>query len=66
MEISFEDKTDPQQVRSCQLRLEVSLVHGMVHLIQQAADKAQWGLTAVVKPTEAAPLLAPSPPRYSH
>lgn len=66
MEISFEDKTDPQQVRSCQLRLQVSLVHGMVHLIQQAADKAQWGLTAVVKPTDAAPLLAPSPPRYSH
>lgn len=66
MEISFEDKTDPQQVRSCQLRLQVSLVHGMVHLIQQAADKAQWGLSAGVKTAETEVMLSPATPRYSH
>lgn len=43
--ISFEDKSAPQQVKSCQLHLQVSLVHGMVHLMRQAAEKAQWGLT---------------------
>ena len=46
LDIAFEDKSNPQQVKSCQLHLQVSLVHGMVHLIQQAAEKAQWGLTA--------------------
>ena len=43
--ISFEDKSDPEQIKTCQLQLQVSLVHGMVHLMQQAAEKAQWGLS---------------------
>lgn len=67
LEISFEDKSDPQQVKSCQLHLQVNLVHGMVHLVQQAADKAQWGLSAT--PTEIADRatsLNKVAPRYTH
>lgn len=68
LELSFDDKTDPQQTRSCQLRLQVSLVHGLVHLIKMAAEKAQWGLSsAPVAAAEAAgPLVVPATQRYSH
>ncbi len=67
LEISFEDKSDPAQARACQLHLQVSLVHGMLHLIQQAIEKAEWGAlrssgkapnTDSVTPTE--------PHRYAH
>lgn len=67
LEISFEDKSDPQQLKSCQLHLQVSLVHGMVHLMQQAAEKAQWSLSGTpsnvnehAKPSEK------EAPRYTH
>jgi hypothetical protein len=67
LEIAFEDKTDPAQARACQLHLQVSLVHGMVHLIQQAIEKAEWGaLSSAVKVTETSPVTPPEPPRYAH
>jgi hypothetical protein len=67
LEISFEDKSDPAQARSCQLHLQVSLVHGMAHLIRQASEKAEWSaVSSPVPATEAGPVLAPEPPRYAH
>lgn len=69
LEISFEDKSDPQQVKSCQLNLQVSLVHGLVHLVQQAAEKAQWGLSVSHATAESAESLmsrAQEAPRYTH
>ena len=67
LEISFEDKTDPAQARSCQLHLQVSLVHGMVHLIRQASEKADW-LAAGSTNNEASAgrELLQEPPRYAH
>lgn len=67
LDISFEDKSDPAQVRTCKLHLQVSLVHGMVHLIRQASEKAQWMLgSSQIK--SAAPEAVPpqEPPRYAH
>jgi hypothetical protein len=67
LEISFEDKSDPTQARSCQLHLQVSLVHGMAHLIRQASEKAEWlAASSSIQATEAGPVLAPEPPRYAH
>jgi hypothetical protein len=67
LEISFEDKSDPAQARACQLQLQISLVHGMVHLIQQAIEKAEWGsLGNSAKLTDPAPVTPPEPPRYAH
>jgi hypothetical protein len=67
LEIAFEDKSAPDQARSCRLLLQVSLVHGMLHLIQQASEKAAWGaVESPAKTTETAPAPAPSPPRYAH
>lgn len=67
LEMAFEDKSDAAQVKSCQLHLQVSLVHGMVHLIRQASEKAEWGLlgtTAIA--TEASPVSTSETPRYAH
>lgn len=37
--------------KSCQLNLQPSLVHGLIHLIQQAATRADWQTTAAVSET---------------
>ncbi len=67
LEISFEDKSDPAQARACQLHLQVSLVHGMLHLIQQACEKAEWGaLGSSAKAPDPAPVTPTEPPRYAH
>lgn len=67
LEVSFEDKSDPTQVRACQLHLQVSLVHGMVHLIQQAIEKAEWGtLRSAAKATDTNPMAPTEPTRYTH
>ena len=67
LEISFEDKSDPARARSCQLHLQVSLVHGMAHLIRQASEKAEWlAVSSPIPATEAEPVLAPEPHRYAH
>jgi hypothetical protein len=67
LEIAFEDKSDPAQARACQLHLQVSLVHGMLHLIQQAIEKAEWGsLGSSAKATAPGPVTPTEPPRYAH
>jgi len=67
LDIAFEDKSDPAQVRSCQLHLQVGLVHGMVHLIRQASAKAEWGSLGIPAiTTEANPVATSEPPRYTH
>jgi hypothetical protein len=67
LEISFEDKSDPAQARACQLNLQVSLVHGMVHLIQQAIEKAEWGAVGGPgKANDTGPVIPLEPPRYAH
>ena len=68
LEIAFEDKSDPAQARACQLNLQVSLVHGLLHLIQQASEKAEWGVVgSAAKATDTGPV-TPSLelPRYAH
>ncbi len=67
LEMAFEDKSDAAQVKSCQLHLQVSLVHGMVHLIRQASEKAEWGLLGMPAiATEASTAVISEPPRYAH
>ena len=67
LEMAFEDKSDAAQVKSCQLHLQVSLVHGMLHLIRQASEKAEWGLMGTFAiTTEACPAATSEPPRYAH
>ncbi len=67
LDIAFEDKSDPAHPRSCQLHLHVSLVHGLVHLIQQALEKAQWGVAGPsAAPRGPGPAVAQEPPRYAH
>lgn len=63
LEISFEDKSDTAQTRSCKLHLPVNLVHGMVHLIQQASKKAEW---VALDSNAKVPDTAPELPRYAH
>lgn len=66
--ITFQEKSVDAPIKSCQLNLQANLVHGLVHLIQQAVVKANWGFTMV--PAQAAGELADTahevPPRYTH
>jgi len=46
--LTLQDKGKaPQQVQSCQLNLQSSLLHGLIHLLQQALAKAEWQSAAV-------------------
>jgi hypothetical protein len=67
--ITFQEKSVDAAVKSCQLNLQASLVHGLVHLIQQALVKAEWGFTTapnVSAAVEPAALEPETPPRYTH
>ncbi len=65
--ISLEDKSDPSQNRTCQLNLQVGLLHGMLHLIRQAVEKAEWGpLNSVTPVTDSSAVLDTPAPRYAH
>lgn len=73
LDITLEDKTNPDHIKTCRLQLQVNLVHGLVHLIQQAAEKAEWGAAGLA--TDIAASTAPPPsssnnppesPRYTH
>ena len=67
LEMAFEDKSDPAHARSCQLHLQVSLVHGMVHLIQQAIEKAEWGALGIsTKASDTDSVTPPEVLRYAH
>ena len=43
MQMVFQNKNEgaPQ---TCQLNLHPPLVHGMIHLVRQAVEKAEWGI----------------------
>ena len=66
--ITFQEKSAEGAVKSCQLNLQASLVHGLIHLIQQALVKADWALTSTPAPVivEPAAALTEEPPRYTH
>lgn len=67
LEISFEDKSDPVQARACQLHLQVNLVHGMLHLIEQASAKAEWShMGRSTQLNEKDNGTTPKLPRYAH
>ena len=43
VQVTLQDKgAAPGLVQVCQLHLQTSLLHGLVHLMRQAMDKAQW------------------------
>ena len=56
------------QVQSCQLNLQPSLVHGLIHLIQQAMNRAEWqsAVVATAAPVEATQPAAAPPSGYRH
>jgi hypothetical protein len=67
LELAFEDKSDPTQSKTCKMLLPLNLVHGMVHLIQQASEKAQWRVVDITQQATAPdPSSPPTPPRYTH
>ena len=67
LEISFEDKSNPTQARSCQLHLQASLVHGLAHLIREVCEKAEWGpVGSTTKITDQRVAPPSEPPRYAH
>jgi hypothetical protein len=67
LDLTLEDKTDPQHPQACLMHLQVSLVHGLVHLMAQAAEKAQWGLGAGPEPAPDNPTATnAAPTRYAH
>lgn len=43
VQVTLQDKgAAPGLVQVCQLHLQTSLLHGLIHLVRQAMDKAQW------------------------
>jgi hypothetical protein len=69
LQMTFQEKSVDGAVKSCQLNLQASLVHGLLHLIHQALVKADWGITAaphVSAAAEPAALEPKTPPRYPH
>ncbi len=49
VQVTLQDKGSPEGLaRTCQLHLQAPLVHGLVHLILQAMDKAEWQTAAKV------------------
>lgn len=65
--ITFQEKSPDAPLKSCQLNLHPPLVHGLVHLVQQALGKADWGVTMASAPlAEITTSLTPELPRYTH
>ena len=49
--LALRDKGAPAgKVQTCELVLPATLVHGLIHLIKQASDKAQWLTSASEAP----------------
>lgn len=67
LELSLEDRSSPAQTKACKMQIQLSLVHGMVHLIQQASNQAQWlEVDSSGSWHEAALSQKPAPPGYTH
>lgn len=59
--LTLQDKEKTSgQVQSCQLNLQPSLLHGLIHLLQQALAKAEWQTMAAT--SEALPVQATDTP----
>jgi hypothetical protein len=57
-----------EAVHSCHLNLQAQLVHGLIHLVQEAMVKADWEMAAP-KPTiatETSLKLSTDPAAYKH
>ena len=69
LNLVFQDQNgDGATGRSCQLGLQSSLLHGLLHLIGQALQLANWRIDAPALPTENESLdpNIPIRPTYSH
>lgn len=65
IQVTLQDKGLPGGLaQTCQLQLQKDLVHGLIHLIQQAMDKAEW--QSVAANASAAPADMPAPTDYRH
>lgn len=67
LQLVLQDHSQPPG-RQCQLQLVPQLVHGLLHLTQQAMAKADWGLGAAQAPAGEVPEPDASPhkPTYTH
>ncbi len=66
MLMTLQDKGDPAKAtNSCQLHLQVALVHGLVHLIEQAVNAAEWQ-SPPAKDAETAAVPVASETTYRH
>jgi hypothetical protein len=66
--ISLQDKGRDAKAmpgQLCQLHLQASLVHGLVHLIRQVMEKAEW-ITAPERPGSANQAATPAMSGYRH
>jgi hypothetical protein len=65
--VVFQQKVS-EAVQSCHLNLQAQLVHGLIHLVQEALVKADWEMAAP-KPaiaTESSLKLSTDPAAYKH
>lgn len=61
----LQDKTGPQ-LRQCQIQLPAHLVHGLLHLTQQAILHAGWNLAATAASEQAEPASPAPAAGYAH
>ena len=70
LNLVFQDQSgDGATARSCQLGLQASLLHGLLHLIGQALAQANWRIDSPVVPSESesvAPAAGMGRPTYTH
>ncbi len=69
LNVVFQDLSgDGASGRSCQLSLQSSLLHGLLHLIDQAMQQANWRLEVPAQsvPNDALDASTPTRPTYSH
>lgn len=68
LNVVFHDKSGESATgRSCQLGLQSALLHGLLHLMQQAMHKANWRMeTPVATEPDAAEAVNAPRPMYTH
>lgn len=67
MLLTLQDKgSEPGAGQSCQLKLQTSLVHGLIHLIQQAVARAQWHSGSIASTVSTPETTVPAGSAYRH
>lgn len=67
LDLLFQDKSgDQASGASCELSLQASLLHGLLHLLEIALKKAQWQQPDFSQRTETAEPLQTDRPTYRH